>query len=187
MISSQWYNPIDAELAADRLAIKQILQQFNSMSPALIQERHDLLRPHLGGTQGDFYIEQPFLCDYGYNIHLGEGVYINYHWTVLDCAPVRVGAHTLIGPNVSLYTAIHPLSPQQRNTGIETAKPITIGDNVWIGGSVTILPGITIGDNAVIGAGSVVTHNIPAWAVAVGNPCRVLKTIPHDEAKRETH
>ena len=125
----------------------------------------------------------PLYCDYGTNIQVGENFFANYQLTVLDCAAVTIGDNVQIAPNVSIYTAGHPLHPDSRNSGYEYALPITIGDNVWIGGNVVICPGVTIGDCAVIGAGSVVTRDVPPWTVAAGNPCRVLRQIT--EADRD--
>ncbi|WP_409440492.1 sugar O-acetyltransferase [Pseudomonas sp.] len=136
----------------------------------------------LGKTGEHVLIEALFHCDYGYNIELGENFYSNVNLVILDCAKVSIGRNVFIAPNVGLYTAGHPLDAERRNQGLEYAHPITIGDNVWIGGGVTVLPGVTIGEGAVIGAGSVVTKDIPAHVVAVGNPCRVLRTI--DNADR---
>lgn len=178
MLSSMLYYPMDPELIADRAAIKRIIHQFNTMDPDLVEEQKKLIRPWLATPTENFHIEPPFRCDYGYNISLGEGSYVNYNLTVLDCGKVTIGKNAFIGPNVSIYTPNHPIGGRERNTGFETAFPVTIGDNVWLGGSVTILPGVTIGDNVVIGAGSVVTKDIPSNSVAVGNPCRVVKDIP---------
>nr|WP_312799862.1 sugar O-acetyltransferase [Pseudomonas sp.] len=136
----------------------------------------------MGKTGEHVLIEALFHCDYGYNIELGENFYSNVNLVILDCAKVSIGRNVFIAPNVGLYTAGHPLDAERRNQGLEYAHPITIGDNVWIGGGVTVLPGVTIGEGAVIGAGSVVTKDIPAHVVAVGNPCRVLRTI--DNADR---
>ena len=126
----------------------------------------------------DFLIEQPFNCDYGYNIRIGENFYANVGCTILDVAPVTIGDNVMLAPNVNIYTAGHPLDAEIRNSGLEYAYPVNIGNNVWIGGNVTIVPGVTIGANTVIGAGSVVTKDIPANVVAVGNPCRVVRKIP---------
>lgn len=122
-----------------------------------------------------FTIEQPFLCDYGHNIFLGEDFYANFNCVILDEAPVTFGNHVFVAPNCGFYTAGHPLDAELRNRGLEYARPITIGHNVWIGAQVCVLPGVTIGDNCVIGAGSVVTKDIPAHSLAVGNPCRVVR------------
>ena len=132
----------------------------------------------------EFYIEPPFHCDYGYNISIGQNFYSNYNCTILDCAQVTIGNNVLFGPNVSLFTAGDPIHPAPRNEGIEYAFPITIGNNVWIGGGVIVNPGITIGDNVVIGSGSVVTKDIPSNVIAVGNPCKVLKEITDEDRNK---
>lgn len=122
-------------------------------------------------------MNQPFRCDYGCNIHIGENFFANFNLTILDEAEVRIGDNCFIGPNVSIFTACHPLDAASRDTGVEWAEPVTIGDSVWIGGNATILPGVTIGDNVVIGAGSVVTRNIPSGVVVGGNPARIIKKV----------
>ena len=122
-------------------------------------------------------IEQPFYCDYGYNVHVGENFYANYNLVILDEAPVTFGDNVFIAPFCGFYTAGHPLDAAERNRGLEYARPITVGRNVWFGANVTVLPGVTIGDNCVIGAGSVVNKDIPAGTMAAGNPCRVIKSI----------
>ncbi|MBR5479438.1 MAG: sugar O-acetyltransferase [Clostridia bacterium] len=132
------------------------------------------------------FIVPPFYCEFGTRIKLGNNFYANYNCVILDVAPVTIGENCMFGPNVSIYTAGHPVHPKTRNTGYEYGKPITIGDNCWIGGSVTITPGVTIGDNVVIGAGSVVTRDIPDNVVAVGNPCRVIREIT-DKDRRYLH
>ena len=131
----------------------------------------------LGNTKQDFLIEQPFMCDYGYNIEIGENFYANHNLIILDGNKVTFGDNVFIAPNCAFYTAGHPLDPEQRNKGLEYAKPIEIGDNVWIGGNVVVLPGVKIGDNCVIGAGSVVTKDVPENSVAVGNPCKVIRKL----------
>jgi len=129
------------------------------------------------------FVVPPFYCEFGTRISLGDNFYANYNCVILDVAPVTIGENCMFGPNVSIYTAGHPIHPATRNTGYEYGKPVTIGDNCWIGGSVTITPGVTVGNNVVIGAGSVVTRNVPDNVVAVGNPCRVIRKIT-DEDKR---
>ena len=131
----------------------------------------------LGKTGNSFTFIQTFYCDYGSNIEIGENFFANYCFTVLDEAKVTIGDNVFIAPNVSIYTAGHPIDPAERNTLAEYAKPVTIGNNVWIGGSVTIVPGVTIGDNVTVGAGSVVVKDIPSDCVAAGNPCRVIRKI----------
>ena len=147
--------------------------------PAAFTNRRTLaiIRTLFGSTKQEFLIEQPFYCDYGYNIHIGENFYCNVNCVILDAAPVTFGNNVFIAPNCGFYTAGHPFDVNLRNQGLEYAKPITIGNNVWIGAQVCVLPGVTIGDNCVIGAGSVVTKNIPDNSLAVGNPCRVIRTL----------
>ena len=136
-----------------------------------------IIRKILGSIKGDFLIEQPFMCDYGYNIHIGSNFYANHNLVILDCAQVRFGDNVFIAPNCGFYTAGHPIDAKERNKGLEYARPITVGNDVWIGANVCVLPGVTIGDDCVIGAGSVVVKDIPPHSVAVGNPCKVVKTI----------
>jgi galactoside O-acetyltransferase len=167
----------DAELIRERCLCKAMCYEHNKLHPKRIQEREDLVNKILGKTGKVFLIEQPFICDYGYNIEIGENFYANHDCTILDGAKVSFGNNVFIAPNCGFYTAGHPLDVSQRNAGLEYAYPITIGNNVWIGAHVIVLPGVTIGDNAVIGAGSVVTKDIPANVVAVGNPCRVIRNI----------
>ncbi|MDE5553679.1 MAG: sugar O-acetyltransferase, partial [Muribaculaceae bacterium] len=153
------------------------LRKYNNVEPGEEQYANKLLAALFGSTGRNFRINRPFRCDYGCNIHIGENFFANFNLTILDEAEVRIGDNVLIGPNVSIYTACHPIEVAERNKWIEWAEAVTIGNSVWIGGSVTILPGVTIGDNAVIGAGSVVTKNIPADVVVAGNPARVIKKI----------
>lgn len=147
------------------------------LSPEKVNERQKILKEILGSTKENFLIEQPFICDYGYNIEIGKNFYANHNLLILDCAKVTFGDNVFIGPNCSFYTPVHPLDTKTRNQGIEIAKPIKVGNNVWFGGNVTVLPNVTIGDNCVIGAGSVVTKDIPANSLAVGNPAKVIKEI----------
>ncbi|MFB9986679.1 sugar O-acetyltransferase [Bacillus benzoevorans] len=181
MLSGQPYLAFDEELFKERQYAKEVLFEFNSLNPGEVEKRNKLLENLLGRVPKLFYIEPPFRCDYGYNISIGENFYANYNCTVLDCAPVTIGDNVLLAPNVGLYTAGHPIHYEPRNKGIEYAFPITIGDNVWLGGGVIVNPGITIGSNVVIGSGSVVTKDIPSNVVAAGNPCRVLKAITDDD------
>lgn len=162
------------EYTADKLREFNALRRFEQDDKAKADK---LLWELLGSRGEDCHVNQPFLCDYGCNIHVGDHFFANFNLTILDEAEVRIGAHAFIGPNVSIYTACHPLEATMRNTGVEWAEPVIIGDNVWIGGSTTILPGVTIGNNVVIGAGSVVTKDIPDNAVAVGNPARVIRYV----------
>ncbi len=176
MISGAWYNP--AELAQARLAAQTRCRAYNALPPADQPAREACLRDFLGEFGIGSIIEQPFHCDYGFNIHLGDRCFLNYGCTLLDCAPITFGNHVLCGPDCGFYTAIHPLDPTARLTDIECAKPIYLADNVWIGGHVTILPGVSIGKNTVVGAGSVVTHDLPANVIAAGNPARIIRPLP---------
>ncbi len=177
MLSGQLYDAGDTELAKERERCKRLCHQYNSLSPEMVDERKNLVTQIFGKTGKSFLIEQNFWCDYGYNIEVGENFYVNHNCVMLDCAKITFGDNVFIAPNCGFYTAEHPLDVETRNSGLEFAKPIKIGNNVWIGGGVTVLSGVEIGDNVVIGAGSVVTKTIPSNVVAVGNPCRIIKEI----------
>jgi len=170
-------------LGEERLACKQKIYDFNNLSPNLNESVPLLLKYILGKTGENIWIEAPFHCDYGWNIEVGENFFANYNLTVLDVAKVTIGKNVQIAPNVSIYTAGHPIHPDTRNTGYEYGIPVTIGDNVWIGGNVVILPGVKIGDNVVIGAGSVVSKDIPDNKIAMGNPCKVVREITEEDRK----
>lgn len=163
-------------LIAERNQCKIKCQQYNTM-PYDAEGRKELLSSIVGSHGENFIIEPAFWCDYGYNIHLGENFYANHNLVILDAAPVRFGRNVFVAPNCGFYTAGHPLDAARRNQGLEYARPITVGDDVWIGAGVQVMPGVTIGSNVVIGGGSVVTRDIPADSVAVGNPCRVIKKL----------
>lgn len=177
MLAGLVYDANNPELLEELNHCKDMIWEYNNLRPSQRQERLQLLKNLLGACDDEVFINQPFYCDYGKNIRVGKRFFANFHWTVLDGGNVTIGDDVFIGPNVSIYTACHSTDPVERNTRQEWAKPVTIGNNCWIGGSVTILPGVTIGDNCTIGAGSVVTHDIPANSIAVGNPCKVIKTI----------
>jgi len=177
MVNCELYNAEVQELRDMRSRAAQLCHQLEMLSPAEEEARLALLKELLGHTGEHLTINHGFKCDYGSNITVGEHFYANYNLVVLDCAPVVFGENVFIAPNCGFYTAGHPLDAPTRNSGLEFAKPITVGDNVWFGGNVTVLPGVTIGSGSVIGAGSVVTHDIPANVVAVGNPCKVIRTI----------
>ena len=168
-------------LAEERLENKKRIYKYNNLPPEAEKEQDELIKEILGKTGENVHIEAPFHCDYGYNIEVGENFFANYNLTVLDVGKVRIGKNAQIAPNVSIYTAGHPIHPESRNSGYEYGIDVTIGDNVWIGGNVCIMPGVTVGDNVVIGAGSVVTKDIPDSVIAVGNPCRVVRTITDDD------
>ena len=167
----------DKELIAERTRVKDLCHAYNHLLPSQTDARQKLMSQILGKRKNNFLIEQPFVCDYGYNVEIGENFYANHNLVILDCNKVKFGDNVFVGPNCSFYTAAHPLDAERRNAGLEFAKPITVGNNVWFGGNVCVLPGVTIGDNAVIGAGSVVTKDIPSNVVAVGNPCKVIKRL----------
>ena len=175
MVSGREYDATHPYLLERLNATKDRIWEYNKLRPSMLKERNELLRGLLGKSDGDTFINQPFYCDYGSNIRVGRRFFANFNFTVLDEALVTIGDDCFIGPNVSIYTACHSTDPIERNSRREWAKPVTIGDNFWIGGSVTILPGVTIGSNVTIGAGSVVVKDIPDGCVAVGNPCRVVK------------
>lgn len=177
MLRGEVYEATHPEFLRRLENTRDLLWEYNSLRPSEEKRREEIIRNLLGSCGEKFHINQPFRCDYGCNVYIGENFFANFNLTILDEGEVHIGDNVFIGPNVSIYTACHPLNPEERNTGVEWAEPITIGDNVWIGGSVTILPGVTIGNNAVIGAGSVVSKDIPASSLAVGNPCRVIRKI----------
>lgn len=155
---------------------RRTIKRYNDLDP-FSPELKEILTSLLGGCGSSILINQPFRCDFGCNIFVGENFFANFNLTILDEGLVTIGDNCFIGPNVSIYTACHPLEAEERNKGVEWAEPVTIGDNVWLGGNVTILPGVTIGDNCVIGAGSVVTKDIPDGCVAAGNPACVKKKL----------
>lgn len=172
------YNPnTDAELIGELHHANDVVFEYNHLPPSRREERNRLMRSFLGKTGERFTILPPVHVDYGYNTEIGEDFFANVNLVILDAAKVRIGSHVFIAPNVGIYTAGHVEVVAQRREGVEYALPVTIGDDVWIGGNVCILPGVTIGDGSIIGGGSVVTHDIPAGVIAVGNPCRVLRRV----------
>lgn len=173
MISGLPYDPGDPELQADMAAAHQWMARYNAAMGASPEVRLDLLRQRLGEVGEGAVVRPPFHCDYGYNIRLGRGVFLNFNCVVLDVCEVEIGEGTQVGPGVQILTADHPRDPAERAAGVEFGRPIVIGRNVWIGGGALILPGVTIGDDAVVGAGAVVTRDVPAGRTAVGNPARL--------------
>lgn len=165
------YNP---EMLQEREKAKDLCFLYNSIKPSEKEKRKEVMKQILGKTKENFLIESNFYCDYGYHIEIGENFYMNHNSVILDGAKVTFGDNVFIGPNCGFYTAGHPKEIKLRNQGLEYAKPITIGNNVWIGGNVVVLPGVTIGDNVTIGAGSIVTKDIPPNTIAYGNPCKVV-------------
>ena len=178
MLAGELYNAGDAELCAARARARRLCRAFNTTPEEDGETRDALLRELLGSAGQDIYVESDFKCDYGCNIHVGENFYANFDVVILDCCEVHIGKNCMLALRVCIYTATHPLDPYERNEiGLEYGKPVTIGDNVWIGGSAVTNPGVTIGDNAVIASGSVVTKSVPAHTVVGGNPAHVLRVL----------
>lgn len=176
MLAGELYDPLDPELVAGRTRARDLLWNLNATRESDAVLRRKLLEELLGTCGPGVWLQPPFYCDYGTNIHLGEKVYFNFNCVVLDVCEVRIGARSLFAPAVQILTATHPLDHELRKTR-ELGKPISIGSDVWVGAGALILPGVTIGDRAVIGAGAVVTKDVPAGVLAVGNPARVVRTL----------
>ena len=177
MLAGKLYNANNEQLIEDRYKAKDICFEYNNLKPSDLVNRDKVIKKLFAKTGENIIVDQNFWCDYGYNIFTGENFYMNHNCVILDGAKVEFGDNVFIAPNCCFYTAGHPIDYETRNSGLEYAKPIKVGNNVWIGGSVAVLPGVTIGDNTVIGAGSVVNKDIPPNSVAVGNPCKVIKKI----------
>ena len=177
MLKGGAYIASDPELVKDRQQARILTRLYNQTIETDDYTKSEILRKLLGSTGENVYIEPSFKCDYGYNIHLGENFYANFDCIMLDVCEIKIGKNAMLAPNVQIYTAYHPIDPKLRISGIEYGSPVTIGDNVWIGGGAIINPGVNIGDNVVIGSGSVVTKDIPSNCVAVGNPCKVIKNV----------
>ena len=177
MLSGEIYDAVDIRFQQLLGATRERLWEFNRMRPSMEREREEILRSLLGACGERVHVNQPFRCDYGCNIFIGDDFFANFNLTILDEAEVRIGNNVFVGPNVSIYTACHPLDAVSRNTGVEWAEPVSIGDSVWIGGNTVILPGVSIGSESVIGAGAVVTRDVPPRCVAVGNPARVVRRL----------
>ena len=175
MLAGERYNCLDPDLEIERQRVKRLLRLYNRTEA--VPERHTILQQLLGQIGRNSIVEPPFYCVYGQNIYIGDHVYLNVLCTVLDCNEVHIGHHAMIGPNVQIYTAAHDLYAEARNQGWEVAKPIVIEENVWIGGGAILLPGVRIRRNAVVGAGAVVSRDVPANTVVVGNPARVIREI----------
>lgn len=183
--AGELYHGEDRELSAERANAKKLCMEYNSATYNDFQKKERLLDRLIALKGENVHIEPDFYCDYGYNIIIGDNFYANHNCVILDCAEVTFGDNVFIGPNCGFYTAGHPIDAEQRNEGLEFAKPIKIGSNVWIGGNVCVMPGVTIGDGAVIGGGSVVVDDIPAGVVAVGNPCKAVRKVT-DKDKMKT-
>lgn len=177
MLLGEGYFASDEILLKEREEVRKLTRIYNSTVETDYEERTRILKGLLGSTGKNVNIEPNLRCDYGYNIHVGENFYANFDCVFLDVCKIEIGDNVMFGPNVQVYTAYHPIDAPTRISGLEYGSPIKIGDNTWIGGGSIINPGVTIGDNVVIGAGSVVTKDIPENSVAVGNPCKVIKSI----------
>ena len=173
----------DQAVLEEQRVCRHILQQLNFMDRSDFDGIRSVMKKLLGRSDGAF-INPPFYCDYGKNIEAGKHLFVNYNCTILDVAKVKIGDNCLLAPNVAIYTAGHPVHPDTRASMYEYGKEVTIGDNVWIGGNAVICPGVHIGNNVVIGAGSVVTKDIPDWAIAAGNPCKVIRLITEADRKK---
>ncbi len=171
------YQPADPELAAERDETVRKLHEYNSMNPLDREARQAAIRKILGKAGSNCVVEQPFFCTYGYNITVGDDFFLNVNGKLMDSGKITIGNHVFIAPNVCIITEEHAMDVEQRIAGLEYTHPVTIGDNVWICAGALILPGVTIGEGSVIGAGSVVTKDIPPRCLAVGNPCRVIRTL----------
>lgn len=180
MLAGELYDPLDPQLVRERDRCRDLCLLLNATREDEKENRQRLV-VELFGKETDAWVQPPFFCDYGTNIDLGSKVFFNFNCVVLDVAQVTIGSNVLFGPSVQIYTATHPISAGQRRKWLESAKPITIGSDVWVGGGAIICPGITIGDRTVIGAGSVVTRAIPTDVFAAGNPCRVIRQLSKDE------
>lgn len=177
MLAGMMYDANYDELAGERIKCKDMCYDYNNLRPSMEKEHKEILKKLLGKVGNNYCITAPFWCDYGYNIELGENFYMNHDCVILDCAKVTFGDNVFVAPQCGFYTAGHPLDYETRNAGLEYAYPITVGDNVWIGGGVKVMPGVTIGSNVVIGGGSVVAGDIPDNVVAAGNPCKVIRAV----------
>lgn len=175
MLSGALYNPLDPELAKERRQARLLLKALNDSADDEEEQRKIILEKLIPNAGNNLWLQPPFYCDYGYNIVAGDDIFFNFNCIVLDVMQVIIGSRTLFGPNVQIYTATHPIHYAERSSGLESAKPVSIGEDVWIGGSAVICPGVTIGDRTVIGAGSVVTKDIPDDVFAAGNPCKVIR------------
>ena len=174
----------DKELAVERVKCQDMCYEYNNLKPSQMNEQYALMKKILGSTKNSFYVTPPFWRDYGYTVKIGENFYSNHNLTLVDGGQITFGDNVFIAPNCVFTTAGHALDTEQRNRGLEFAYPITVGDNVWFGAGVIVLPGVSIGSDTVIGAGSVVTKDIPSGVVAVGNPCRVLRKITPEDADK---
>lgn len=177
MLVGDLYDPMDRELVELRIRARLLLYEFNFSPEDIPETREKILRELIPKAGAGLWLQPPFYCDYGINIILGDKVFFNFNCVVLDVMRVEIGSRSLFGPNVQIYTAMHPMNHKERASGLEFARPVVIGEDVWTGGSVVVCPGVKIGDRSIIGAGSVVVKDIPADVFAAGNPCEVKRRI----------
>ena len=175
MLAGELYWPGDSELQAEMAAAKAWRARCNAAMAASPGARRDLLRQRLGHVGEGAVVWAPFFCDYGFNIEIGEGAFLNFNCVILDVARVAIGAGAQVGPSVQVYAADHPRDPAQRRFGLELGRPVAIGANAWIGGGAIILPGVTVGEGAIVGAGAVVTRDVAPGATVAGNPARPIR------------
>lgn len=183
MLDGELYEPWDPQLVKDRKQARYLTRMFNQTTESENKNRIEAIKNLFGSTGERVYLEPNFRCDYGYNIHVGDNFFANFDCVILDVCEVRFGENCMLAPGVHIYTATHPLNPFERNTGLEYGIPVTIGNNVWIGGGAIINPGVTIGDNAVVASGAVVTKDVPPNTVVGGNPARVIKEIDLEDKR----
>jgi len=177
MLRGELYDPSDPELVADRKQARELTSRYNRTTPADEDGRRGILADLFGSVGADCHVEPPFRCDYGYNVHVGDGFFANFDCVFLDVCRVDIGRNCQLGPGVHIYTATHPLDPVERARGAEYGDPVTVENNVWIGGRAVLNPGVTVGEGSVVGSGAVVTDDVPAGVVVQGNPATVVKEL----------
>ncbi|MDF9796817.1 maltose O-acetyltransferase [Catalinimonas alkaloidigena] len=179
MLAGELYDPLDPQLVEERMRTRLLIKELNDSREDEVDARNRILKELIPHAGEGLWLQPPFYCDYGSNMIVGERVFFNFNCIVLDVMEVKIGSRTLFGPNAQVYTATHPTNYKERSSGVEFAKPISIGEDVWVGGSAIICPGVSIGDRTIIGAGSVVTKDIPSDVFAAGNPCKVIRELNH--------
>ena len=177
MLTGEMYDAADPQLTVERRRARDLCKSLNDSTDSEQELRERIIRELFGSAGDAVWIEPPFYCDYGSNITIGSKVYFNFNCVILDPASVIIGSNAFFGPAVQVYTAVHPISASERRTGLEFARPVEVGSDVWVGGGAIICPGVRIGSRSVIGAGSVVTHDLPAAVFAAGNPCRIIRQL----------
>lgn len=177
MLNGELYDASDPQLVAERERARELTREYNRTTEDELGRRRDLLEELFGTVESDAFVEPPFRCDYGSNVHVGEGFYANFGCVVLDVYRVAFGRNCLLGPGVHVYAATHPLSAEERAEGLEYGKPVAVGDDVWIGGRAVLNPGVTVGDGSVVASGAVVSEDVPAGVVVGGNPAAIVKEL----------